>query len=392
MEKESSQLLRGTLSGLLGAGSGAASGYLSEVVSGGSPEDRAQAALSGALVGGTASGLLRGAGNRLSPLLGAAAGVASSVDSVRAKVPGFGRSPVSLQSAQQGYYSQDPAAYGPPYQKYAQEKVSMTLDDIAIMEKVSGINYSRLETDDRTVVQCGSKYHVFSKEASVHEGTYDSLSEAKTAQFWSGNPSQSGFAFQRGLFGGAATPIDLTDDVYRGGVKGFGSGNVNRGLLEYKSNQIKAMEEARKVRMEAQAARGATPAAAKATQSAEKGLVAAGEKSPGLLRTLAKHKWKTGLGLGAITLGGGFLWDRYRSRDFGERAGMAMQDAVSAAKKGGQYIYKNREQLAQQAQAMGLLPNHNAQGYSAMGARPGASAQGYSAMGARPQGYQRLSY
>ena len=391
MEKESSQLLRGTLSGLLGAGSGAASGCVSELVSGGSPEDRAQAALSGALVGGTASGLLRGAGNRLSPLLGAAAGVASSVDSVRAKVPGFGRSPVSLQSAQQGYYAQDPAAYGPPYQKYAQEKVSMTLDDIAIMEKVSGINYSRLETDDRTVVQCGSKYHVFSKEASVHEGTYDSLSEAKTAQFWSGNPSQSGFAFQRGLFGGAATPIDLTDDVYNKGVKGLGSGNVNRGLLEYKSNQIKAMEEARKVRMEAQAARGATPAATRAAQAAEQSAAKATNR-PGLLRTLAKHKGKTALGLGALALGTGFFFDRYRSRDFGERAGMAMQDAVSAAKKGGQYLYKNREQLAQQAQAMGLLPNHNAQGYSAMGARPGASAQGYSAMGARPQGYQRLSY
>jgi len=190
--------------------------------------------------------------------------------------------------------------------------------------------------------------------------------------------------------------------------RGLGSGRVNRRMLDYlRSGGGGQTAEGLSTLYNAadpvyDTARGAVKSTAKGTAQAVE--AAAPAAKPGLFRRMLPKtrlgKWGLGLGLAGtgLTLGGLALVDKYRRRDFNERAGMAAQDLVRNTAAGVKYLHKNKVPLIQQGQALGLLPNYNTAGYSAMGARPGAMASGYSPMGGmsqqaqQPSMYSQLGY
>lgn len=248
--RKQSDLRRALLSGAIGSGVGAASGAASEILSSGlDSRDIGRAAITGALIGGGSSALLRG-GNRTAAILGGAGGITSAQADVRETL-GQGRGDEVYLPQQmmdygdemwQDYYSQSPeylqnkyASEAPPSGQ--KKKASMSLDDLAIMEKVSGHTLGRLTLDNGcVVVEDQGRYTTYDKTGAYTYGTFDTLEGAKTAAFFGSRYEHvgGGDIVRRRLFRGPEMLTNFADM----------SQEQRRGLLSGNRSARRAAEQA----------------------------------------------------------------------------------------------------------------------------------------------------
>jgi len=257
--RKQSDLRRALLSGAIGSGVGAASGAASEILSSGlDSRDIGRAAITGALIGGGSSALLRG-GNRTAAILGGAGGISSAQADVRETL-GQGRGDEVYLPQQmmdygdemwQDYYSQSPeylqnkyASEAPPSSQ--KKKASMSLNDLAIMEKVSGHTLGRLTLDNGcVVVEDQGRYTTYDKTGAYTYGTFDTLEGAKTAAMsfnqYSMADSGTGRVARRGFFGlGPAEYTNINNMSGRERARMVGSRSGNRIYKDFMGRQNNA--------------------------------------------------------------------------------------------------------------------------------------------------------
>lgn len=175
-----------------GALTGAVSGGLSNYLAGGDMDHAIRGAVVGAGMGAVPGVMLR---NNQVARYALAAGVPGLLAFQKDRPgisslfsPGSSDLGSSLYTAErafeegspewQEYYAENPEAYSARYEKTA---ASMTLDDIALMEEMSGESVGRTHTKVGTIVDSNGRYTLYDKSGNYTYGSFDKLSEAVAA-------------------------------------------------------------------------------------------------------------------------------------------------------------------------------------------------------------------
>tara|TARA_B100000214_G_scaffold323291_1_gene259655 strand:- start:15708 stop:17228 length:1521 start_codon:yes stop_codon:yes gene_type:complete len=183
-----------------GAGLGALSGGISNYMAEGDLDHAIRGAVVGAGMGGLSGAYLGGVNRALS------AGVSAATPALLAQQkdrpilrelfsPDAGDLGSELYSEKnrfnegsaewQDYYAKNPDRYAANYGEPEQEKeamikkASMTLEDIAYMEKVSGQNVGRVATSVGTIIDSGGNYTLYDNSGEYTYGTFNKLAEAE---------------------------------------------------------------------------------------------------------------------------------------------------------------------------------------------------------------------